>query len=645
MAEGVGTTHHVKVGNDLFVVRQGTYRKAGAPLFGARFTTGDPDYNNLSFWQHWAQTCWIGGMGAETWSDDAMYDEGVGIDSSTHEVAVLARDLGKPHTSYGLSGFGGVEREFGVFFDTLFCIEKSLPSKLYRFSPSANANAGGWTLVYTFAQQVRSMCGFSDKIWFGDGGASLSTMTQAQAMGSGSASTKTKPPGRTEVPWMMKVYKGLMYMGFGRRIFRMKSDETWDADGAKEFFDAAGTDYLRAAELHQGFLYIASNNGHILRIDGNQCVDLWSWDGGVTPVSLRTYDGKLFVATQETALDGSSLEGVLYQFTGSAVTELKRWGKAGVKTPLGRMRVAKRHLFYGAGSLFGIATGFGVAVYDAVEDSHTVFASNKDYATYLPGVFADNLVVDDVIVFGGYLFAATRGYGVFRTRLQFRDVQDALATYDTTAAGAAPGSANGGWLTSSDFDAGTPGLQKLWRRILVHADLPSAATSITVDYSLDGGRTWTTARSIVGDGVKTRYAEAVYLDNVVGPRFKYRVSLRTTDTTKTPQLRGIVVSYLPQGDPNWEWNMILVLNEEQKLLDGTEVKQDVVAKVARLEQAYRDQELIRFTDVDGQEWSATMPGVLISAFQKDLRYIGPASDGPLEGEVRLTLIEAVERTS
>lgn len=94
MPDGVGTTHHVKINGQFYLVRPGTYRKMPGPMFGARFTTGDPDYNNLSMWQHWAQTCWVGGFGATTWQDDAMFDEGVGIDASQHEVMVLARDLG-----------------------------------------------------------------------------------------------------------------------------------------------------------------------------------------------------------------------------------------------------------------------------------------------------------------------------------------------------------------------------------------------------------------------------------------------------------------------------------------------------------------------------------------------------------------------
>ena len=49
---GVGTTHHISLGGHYYLLKPASYQKRVAPQFGARFTTGDPDYNNLSFWQH-----------------------------------------------------------------------------------------------------------------------------------------------------------------------------------------------------------------------------------------------------------------------------------------------------------------------------------------------------------------------------------------------------------------------------------------------------------------------------------------------------------------------------------------------------------------------------------------------------------------
>jgi hypothetical protein len=306
------------------------------------------------------------------------------------------------------------------------------------------------------------------------------------------------------------------------------------------------------------------------------------------------------------------------------------------------MRVARRHLFYGAGGLLGMGDGFGIAVYDAVEDAHSVFASNRD-ASNAGGTKGVNWIVDDVIQWGEWLLCAVRATGIWRTKLQFRDLEQQLATYDVTASGATVDSTNGGWLESSDFDGGTPGLDKLWRRIVVHADIPHASTAVVVDYSLDGGSTWTKAGDVDGADSIGRRVGTFYLDSVQSIRFKYRLTLRTTNTAYSPAVRGVVVSYLPIGDPNWQWDFIAVLAQTVEKLDGVTGTQDVVGVTARLEQAFRDQKLVDFTDVDGTEWATTMPGVLITDLQKDLRYIGPASDGVIEGDIRLTLLEAVEQ--
>lgn len=643
MADAVGTTHHVKIGSQFHLVRPGSYRKRPAPLFGARFTSGDPDYNLLNFWQHWAQTCWVGGIGAETWMDDAMYDEGVGVDSTQHEVMVLARDLGpnSPATRSGDGwnvGGGAYGREFFNFNDKLYVLVHGPTASgvgyLYRLN-----NDDTWSLVKTFTERVRSVCAFRDVVYFGDLGASISWMNAAETFG-----TTAKPAAVTAyVPYEMKVYRNHMYVAFGRFIYRMKPDGTWD--GATAFYEAPGVNYINHMEVHLGQLYMASQNGHILRTDGNNTFDIWQFEGGISMSGLRSFDGRLFVGANEPLQGTSASQGVLYQFTGSAVTELKRWGTIGRECTLGRMRVIGSKLFYGASDLLGIAPGFGIAVYDAVEDAHSIWASNRDGVGYAAGTEAVNYQVDDVFFWKGQLYCSVRGFGIFRTWYTFHDVSRLLATYDTTAAGDVRGSKNGGWYTSSDFDGGTPGLQKLWHSMTIHVDLPTSACSVYVEYSLDGGATYQVAGEVTKTTSATRYSKVLVIGNgtpVRGTRFKYRITLRTTDSTRSPQLRGVIVKYLPQPEPNWTWEMVLVLSERQELLDGSVADVDVTGKLLALEQAFRAGDLVQFTDLDGTVWAPSGPGILIYDLQQDVRYSGPASEGAVEADVRITLMEAVE---
>ena len=355
---GVGTTHHVKIGSDYHLIRQGSYQKRPAPLFGARFTSGDPDYNNLSFWQHWVQTCWVGGLDAQQWIDDAMYDEAIGVDTSQHEVMVLARDVARGSGANWTVGGGVKDRMMIMFNDTLWVLNIGAAATLYKYDDGTD----GWTLVKTFTENVQTMCRFGGYLYFGTDGSNLVRMTTGEVF-----SNVAKPATVTDQVYGMGVYRSRLYVGFGREIWRLKPNATWD--GSTSFYDAAGINYIKQTELHLGWLYFASADGHILRTNGNNTYDLWTMENG-TVSSMRSYDGKLFLAVAEKLPGTTATQGVLYQFTGAAVTELKRFGAVGNSTPLGRMHVAARRLFYGASNLLGIQHGFGIAQYDAVEDAH-----------------------------------------------------------------------------------------------------------------------------------------------------------------------------------------------------------------------------------------------------------------------------------
>lgn len=655
----VGGTHDIRIGANYYLIQPGSYMKRAAPLFGARFSSGDPDYNNLNFWQHWAQTCWVGGFGAPSWQDDAMYDEGVGVDTSQHEVMLLSRDLG-PATrgTWTLGGYHAIKK-FSNFGGVLYCLVANYsPGRLYRFNHPGNAWGGAsdtWTLVKTFTESIAWMEPFAGALVFGDTGTTLNKMTQTST-GVLTFTTFAKPSGRTEVVYMMKQYRSKLYVGIGRFIYRLKKDFTWD--GSTFFYEADDINYINQMEVHLGFLYMVSRNGHILRTDGNNTFDLWQFEGHAVIWGIRSFDGRLFIGTAEEIEGTSSAQTVIYQFSGAAVTELKRWGKVGYDTTPGKFYDIDRSLFFGASNLlgFGSKDGFGIARYDPAEDAFHLFATNQDAVAYPPGTEGVNNRVDDICYYRGYMFCTSRQWGVFRTAWTYRDATRLLSTYDTTPAGAVAGSKNGGWYESSDFDGGTPGLRKLWNAITVHVDIPTAACSAYVEVSKDGGGVWYSAGGSVAAATigylagQPRRSVTIILQDTDGgdvngwfsTRLKYRITLRTTDTTRSPQLRGVIVRYLPVPEPQWLWDFNIILSERQQLHDGTFEERDLDALVEDLQAKFRNQELVEFQDVDGTIWSASgQAGALMHDFQMRMPYVGPTPDGQREVEIRLQLMEAV----
>src|SRR5690349_19825744 len=134
--------YHVELAGYKIMLDVGGYAKMAAPTFGARVSGGDPSYNNLSTWQHWVQHCWAGGLGAEDWVDDSMYDIGVGVDTTVHERMHLSRDLSRPTGGSLNAGSLGEKRKFYIFNSVLYCLTMPLSgsttSYLWKWTPSTS---------------------------------------------------------------------------------------------------------------------------------------------------------------------------------------------------------------------------------------------------------------------------------------------------------------------------------------------------------------------------------------------------------------------------------------------------------------------------------------------------------------------------
>lgn len=647
----VGTTTHVSIAGHEYIVRPGSYVRRQAPQFGARFTTGDPDLNNLSFWQHWSQRCLVGGVDQDLFADDAMYDQGVGIDTTTHERVTLGRGLSRgtganwtisSGTANATNGFQSV-----IYNNVLYVV--TIPAfgsigHLWRYDPTLD----GWVRITALdSANISTTCigTFDGKLWVG--GSTVGSTTGKLVYSSGALSSwnlMANPSGLDTLSTVtaIRTFQERLYVSFSAQIWRIKNDITWD--GNVVFYKVnmnSQSNGITSMETHLGFLYMLSYNGHVHRTDGNSTFDIWSWDGQTEGVSIKSFDGRLFILTFEYTNTADVGTGVLYQMSGSAVTQLKRWGHESDATRIGSMTVYDRKMFYGASNLlgFGDREGFGVAVYDPIEDAHSIVVSNSDNTTYLPGPAPyRNYIVDDQTFYEGKMFVFVRGYGAFQTPYRNRDDVTGVRRYDISESGASIASLAGGWFTTSTYDAGSPGLRKLWRRITIDATI-YANTSIVVDYSNDDGNTWVSLPAITT--VQARGRTEYFLENVSATSLKLRFTLRSTNAQYSPVLFGFLVAYVPTPEPNWLWSMTLVLAREIEAADKTlpNLTYDTEAEVTFLETQHRARQLVAFTDIDGTQWaSGGEPGVLIYDIEFRFRDLVQ----PLECEVVISLLEAVE---
>ena len=88
------------------------------------------------------------------------------------------------------------------------------------------------------------------------------------------------------------------------------------------------------------------------------------------------------------------------------------------------------------------------------------------------------------------------------------------------------------------------------------------------------------------------------------------------------------------------WTMTILLAERIEKQDGTlpDLTYDTEAEMVFLEDLYRNKQLVTYIDIDGVQWATNGPGVLVH----DIEFRVAQFSQPLEGEVVITLLEAVE---
>jgi hypothetical protein len=86
------------------------------------------------------------------------------------------------------------------------------------------------------------------------------------------------------------------------------------------------------------------------------------------------------------------------------------------------------------------------------------------------------------------------------------------------------------------------------------------------------------------------------------------------------------------------WTMVIPVADKWELMDGTVETKNTNALIQYIENLFRTQQLVQFTDIDGAAWAVNGPGALIY----DMNVMHYDIDQPREADIRLTLLETVE---
>jgi hypothetical protein len=237
--------------------------------------------------------------------------------------------------------------------------------------------------------------------------------------------------------------------------------------------------------------------------------------------------------------------------------------------------------------------------------------------------------VDDIAVAGGYLFLCIGGSGVYRTAATLAQMdQDRSSPTGVCNLSAVP--LGPGVVQSSVYEAGKPGVKKVWSSISVDCVIPTGG-AISVELSYDGGRTWGEAWAVPGGVVRS--VCALNLGGEVSTRMSWRVTLTAADGSATPIVYNVNVGYVLQSSCRWQWEFTVIVAEDLVQLDGGVDGRDATAARHALEASYRAGVPVDFVDIDPAV--TYTKSCLITDFAQNV----VVTSDPIESEARLVLLE------
>lgn len=149
-----------------------------------------------------------------------------------------------------------------------------------------------------------------------------------------------------------------------------------------------------------------------------------------------------------------------------------------------------------------------------------------------------------------------------------------------------------GWFTSPEMDFLVPIATKLYNEIMIHHWALATGQSFLVEYSLDGGNSYTVAGTSADIGATSK---SFRVPNARGDSIILRVTL-TGPGTSTPTLTMVRCDGMPLAEARYEWNLALAA---YSIKGGRN-------KIKKLREAYESQSVLTFTDIHGVDHSVVI---------------------------------------
>jgi hypothetical protein len=568
--------YDVKLNGKRFLVVPDTYREG--PVTDAvkpfRSAGGDQQArsNDDPAWSWWSQTLWEG-EGVEDWEGDGGYYRGTGINiisegevSPAGTFTLRLADATNPSGYWPATLLNGATR-----------IALMVGKDTGRVWTSTDLVT--WTqrnFVAGSSRAATSLTYFKGDLLVGD---STGAVWKSTADGSGawtSYSVGTNPGGNC---YLLGAYRNLLLVAWGRDL------RSWDGTTQKTIITLAEAPTIGAVGAGVMFIIAPGNPSHLYMMQGDALVELLQW-----PDDFQT-DDAIFADTLYVSGGGwdtsGGWDGNIWQYTDNGLVLLYDYPDlhgAGVDYRIRSLAADGTRILFSANKLAGV--GSYDPSLDIWERPVLGFSINDKTAAVRSG--AGQVV--GILPFNGLIAIGVCGEGIF-SNAGFSDWQ----------------------VTSSLFGATSKRVGKMWGLCeLTHTALV-AGQSLQVEYSTNGGDTWTSLGTKVFAASYTAPESATksyfpFPANTISSILQYRVT--ATCNNADLGLLDISFSFIEASqNPKRRWSMVLGIQgsdlEPMQFRDGTDFDRSGPAMKAELDALWNKR--FAFEDLYGVTRNVVMP--------------------------------------
>lgn len=593
-----------------------------APIYGQRYASGDRNYTDFSFWWFWAQTDFSGGQKEDaSWEDDTKFHSSEGVN-------VVDR-VGSIILNWALTNSQSVAKnmtynDYGDCSGGSMIVGRNNTDQKMRVTNVLDGSTA-WEDTAVGASEKISCCdGLGDGTLYlgcntvGSGASTLKTTVGGAASDvgtftSGSGIRAIVPYSQGDGLYLFTFNAGIYFYSRAAGTFTQKTTAYPYAMAVTS--TSAGNENGKGAWLIGDRVYFLVTEPNQFKtqlwaydIGDNAYAHIYTWAGGVkiTRVVERSDALYLFDIDNNTQLLG------IWKYTvaSGGLERIFQIGRPGDTSTL-------------KGNVVHNATYIYFAVDDGTSDYQIWQIDNSD--AIFTGITPPASYATSISMLASY---GTGGLTVIKNGASGTNKFDSFSSLPNSVR------LTTGYLKTSIFDGNIPAIDKLFHSVTLNFNQLTTSQSITVEYSLDGGVTFTSLGSVSNatDGGTITSKTLYFGSAIVSKTIMLKFTLTSAGGSASATLNAFSTQYVPVPDVVKSWQLNINAGSSVKRLDGGLVDKPGRELKSQLERSWITKSLVDFQDIDYAGTTINNGGTL-SASATTITVLTTA-DFPEQGRLR-----------